>query len=68
MIDVMVFWFFYEKFQLFLESEVSVLVLKLKEFVKEKEKVYLEVVQIRSEVLQVKREKENIQIFLKFKE
>lgn len=68
MIDVMVFWFFYEKFQLFLESEVSVLVLKLKELVKEKEKVYLEVVQIRSEVLQVKREKENIQIFLKFKE
>lgn len=51
MTDVMVFRFVYEKFQSSLESEMSVLVSKLKDLVKEKEKVYLEVIQIRSEVL-----------------
>nr|XP_054342987.1 ankycorbin isoform X2 [Pongo pygmaeus] len=68
MTDAMVPRSSYEKLQSSLESEVSVLALKLKESVKEKEKVHSEVVQIRSEVSQVKREKENIQTLLKSKE
>ncbi|XP_058163633.1 ankycorbin isoform X3 [Dasypus novemcinctus] len=58
----------YEKLQSSLESEVSVLALKLKDAVKEKEKAHSEVAQIRSEVSQIKREKENIQTLLKSKE
>ncbi|XP_036740788.2 ankycorbin isoform X1 [Manis pentadactyla] len=58
----------YEKLQSSLESEVSVLASKLKDSVKEKEKAHLEVVQIRSEVSQMKREKDNIQTLLKSKE
>ncbi|XP_026948518.1 ankycorbin isoform X6 [Sagmatias obliquidens] len=58
----------YEKLQSSLESEVSVLASKLKDSVKEKEKAHSEVAQIRSEVSQMKRERENIQTLLKFKE
>ncbi|XP_067586596.1 ankycorbin isoform X4 [Pseudorca crassidens] len=58
----------YEKLQSSLESEVSVLASKLKDSVKEKEKAYSEVAQIRSEVSQMKRERENIQTLLKSKE
>ncbi|XP_023563230.1 ankycorbin isoform X2 [Octodon degus] len=58
----------YEKLQSSLESEVSVLTLKLKDSVKEKEKVYSECAHVRNEVSQVKREKENIQTLLKSKE
>ncbi|XP_069912736.1 ankycorbin isoform X8 [Oryctolagus cuniculus] len=68
MTDAMVPRSSYEKLQSSLESEVSVLTSKLKESLKEKEKVHLEVAQIRSEVSQVKREKENIQSLLKSKE
>uniref|UniRef100_A0A0N8EU35 Ankycorbin isoform a n=1 Tax=Heterocephalus glaber TaxID=10181 RepID=A0A0N8EU35_HETGA len=68
MTDAMVPRSSYEKLQSSLESEVSVLTLKLKESVKEKEKVHSEVSQVRSEVSQVKREKENIQTLLKSKE
>ncbi|XP_006156410.1 ankycorbin isoform X5 [Tupaia chinensis] len=68
MTDAMVPRSSYEKLQLSLESEVNALALKLKESVKEKEKVHLEVAQIRSEASQVKREKENIQTLLKSKE
>ncbi|XP_021569156.1 ankycorbin isoform X2 [Carlito syrichta] len=68
MTDAMVPRSSYEKLQSSLESEVSVLASKLKDSVKEKEKVHLEVAQIRSEVSQVKREKENIQTLLKSKE
>ncbi|XP_059865600.1 ankycorbin isoform X5 [Delphinus delphis] len=58
----------YEKLQSSLESEVSVLASKLKDSVKEKEKAHSEVAQIRSEVSQMKRERENIQTLLKSKE
>lgn len=58
----------YEKLQASLESEVSVLASKLRDSVKEKEKAHSEVAQIRSEVSQMKREKENIQTLLKSKE
>ncbi|XP_069348025.1 ankycorbin isoform X1 [Eulemur rufifrons] len=68
MTDAMVPRASYEKLRASLESEVSVLALKLKDSVKEKEKVHSEVAQIRSEVSQVKREKENIQTLLKSKE
>ncbi|EHB05041.1 Ankycorbin [Heterocephalus glaber] len=68
MTDAMVPRSSYEKLQSSLESEVSVLTLKLKESVKEKEKVHSEVSQVQSEVSQVKREKENIQTLLKSKE
>ncbi|XP_073933744.1 ankycorbin isoform X4 [Castor canadensis] len=68
MTDAMVPRSSYEKLQSSLESEVSVLASKLKDSVKEKEKVHSEVAQARSEVSQVKREKENIQILLKSKE
>lgn len=68
MTDAMVPRSSYEKLQSSLESEVSVLTLKLKDSVKEKEKVHAEVAQLRSEVTQVKRDKENIQTFLKCKE
>ncbi|XP_061045162.1 ankycorbin isoform X2 [Eubalaena glacialis] len=58
----------YEKLQSSLESEVSVLASKLKDSMKEKEKAHSEVAQIRSEVSQMKRERENIQTLLKSKE
>nr|XP_015090945.1 ankycorbin isoform X5 [Vicugna pacos] len=58
----------YEKLQSSLESEVSVLASKLKDSVKEKEKAHSEMAQIRSEVSQMKREKENVQTVLKSKE
>ncbi|XP_068391321.1 ankycorbin isoform X3 [Eschrichtius robustus] len=58
----------YEKLQSSLESEVSVLASKLKDSVKEKEKAHSEVAQIRSEVSQMKRERDNIQTLLKSKE
>ncbi|XP_024610434.1 ankycorbin isoform X6 [Neophocaena asiaeorientalis asiaeorientalis] len=58
----------YEKLQSSLESEVSVLAAKLKDSMKEKEKAHSEVAQIRSEVSQMKRERENIQTLLKSKE
>ncbi|XP_040118239.1 ankycorbin isoform X5 [Oryx dammah] len=68
MTDTMVPRSAYEKLQSSLESEVSVLASKLRDSVKEKEKAHSEVAQIRSEVLQMKREKENIQTLLKSKE
>ncbi|XP_012577362.1 PREDICTED: ankycorbin isoform X2 [Condylura cristata] len=68
MTDAMVPRASYEKLQSSLESEVSVLASKLKESVKEKEKAHAEVSQIRSEVSQMKREKENFQSLLKSKE
>ncbi|XP_039698635.1 ankycorbin isoform X4 [Pteropus medius] len=58
----------YEKLQSALESEVSVLASKLKDSVKEKEKAYSEVAQIRSEASQMKRERETVQTLLKSKE
>uniref|UniRef100_A0A8C5KYI7 Retinoic acid induced 14 n=1 Tax=Jaculus jaculus TaxID=51337 RepID=A0A8C5KYI7_JACJA len=58
----------YEKLQASLEREVSTLAAKLKESVKEKEKVHSEVAQARSEASRVKREKENIHTLLKSKE
>ncbi|XP_038178380.1 ankycorbin isoform X3 [Arvicola amphibius] len=68
MTDAMVPKASYEKLQASLESEVNALATKLKDSVKEKEKAHSEVAQVRSEVLQVKREKENIQTLLKSKE
>ncbi|XP_072461970.1 ankycorbin isoform X10 [Notamacropus eugenii] len=58
----------YEKLQSSLESEVSSLTSKLKDSVKEREKVSLEVAQVRNEVSQIKREKDSIQNLLKTKE
>lgn len=58
----------YEKLQSSLDSEVSALASKLKDSVKEKEKAHSEAAQIRSEVSQMKREKETIQTLLKSKE
>lgn len=58
----------YEKLQASLESEVSVLTAKLKDSLKDKEKVHSEVAQVRSEVLQARREKESIQALLKSRE
>ncbi|XP_027702051.1 ankycorbin isoform X1 [Vombatus ursinus] len=58
----------YEKLQLSLEGEVSVLTSKLKDSVKEREKASLEVAQVRNEVSQIKREKDSIQNLLKTKE
>ncbi|XP_063114118.1 ankycorbin isoform X2 [Cavia porcellus] len=68
MTDAMVPRSSYEKLQSSLESEVSVLTLKLKDSLKEKEKVHSEFAHVRSEVSQVKKEKENIQTLLKSKE
>ncbi|XP_055457000.1 ankycorbin isoform X2 [Psammomys obesus] len=68
MTDAMVPKDAYAKLQASLESEVNVLATKLKDSVKEKEKAHSEVAQARSEVSQVKREKENIQALLKSKE
>lgn len=68
MAEVMVPRAAYEKLQSSLESEVGVLASKLKDSVKEKEKAHSEVAQIRSEVSQVKREKETIQMLLKSRE
>ncbi|XP_058420250.1 ankycorbin isoform X4 [Diceros bicornis minor] len=68
MTDAMVPRSAYEKLQSSLESEVSVLASKLKDSVKEREKAHSEVTQVRSEVSQMKREKENIQTLLKSKE
>lgn len=58
----------YEKLQSSLESEVSVLASKWKDSVKERERAHSEAAQIRSEVSQLKREKETIQTLLKSKE
>ncbi|XP_036614295.1 ankycorbin isoform X1 [Trichosurus vulpecula] len=58
----------YEKLQSTLEGEVSALMSKLKDSVKEREKASLEVAQVRNEVSQIKREKDSIQNLLKTKE
>ncbi|XP_032271030.1 ankycorbin isoform X4 [Phoca vitulina] len=68
MTDAMVPRSAYAKLQSSLEGEMSVLASKLKDSVKEKEKAHSELTQIRSEVSQMKREKENIQALLKAKE
>ncbi|XP_045854698.1 ankycorbin isoform X5 [Meles meles] len=68
MTDAMVPRSAYAKLQSSLEGEVSVLASKLKDSVKEKEKAHLELTQMRSEVSQTRREKENIQALLKAKE
>ncbi|XP_029420498.1 ankycorbin isoform X2 [Nannospalax galili] len=68
MTDAMVPRSSYEKLQASLENEVSVLAAKLKDSVKEKEKVHSEVAQVRNEVSQMKRERESIQTLLKSKE
>lgn len=51
-----------------MESEVNALATKLKESVREREKAHSEVAQVRSEVSQARREKDNIQTLLKAKE
>ncbi|XP_006875442.1 PREDICTED: ankycorbin isoform X2 [Chrysochloris asiatica] len=68
MTDAMVPRSSYEKLQSSLESEVNVLASKLKDSVKEKEKAHSEIAQTRSEVSQIKKEKETIQTLLKSKE
>ncbi|XP_075397032.1 ankycorbin isoform X2 [Tenrec ecaudatus] len=58
----------YEKLQVARESEVSALASKLKDAAKEREKVHAEAAHLRSEVAQVKREKEAGHTLLKAKE
>ncbi|KAM9101493.1 ankycorbin isoform X3 [Sarcophilus harrisii] len=58
----------YEKLQLSLESEVNALTSKLQHSVKEREKVSLDLAQVRNEVSQIRREKDSIQNLLKTKE
>ncbi|XP_069483202.1 ankycorbin isoform X2 [Ambystoma mexicanum] len=57
-----------EKCKLSLEKEVNVLSCKLKDSLKEKEKVSMDIVQVKNEMLQVKGEKEVLQSLLKSKE
>ncbi|KAM8793259.1 ankycorbin-like [Eudromia elegans] len=58
----------YEKLQSSLEGEVSILSSKLKEVIKEKENVSLDVIQLRNEVLHLKGEKEGMHTLLAAKE
>uniref|UniRef100_A0A6I8NNH9 Retinoic acid induced 14 n=1 Tax=Ornithorhynchus anatinus TaxID=9258 RepID=A0A6I8NNH9_ORNAN len=58
----------YEKLRVSLEGEVSVLTSKLKDSQKEREKTTSEAAQVRSELSQLKREKENVHSLLKSKE
>ncbi|KGL75610.1 Ankycorbin, partial [Tinamus guttatus] len=58
----------YEKLQSSLEGEVSILSSKLKEVIKEKENVSLDVIQLRNEVLHLKGEKEGLHTLLAAKE
>ncbi|XP_048787942.1 ankycorbin isoform X4 [Lagopus muta] len=58
----------YEKLQSSLEGEVSLLSSKLKDVIKEKENVSLDVMQLRNEVLHLKEEKEGIHNLLEAKE
>ncbi|XP_049650147.1 ankycorbin-like [Accipiter gentilis] len=58
----------YEKLQLLLEGEVSVLSSKLKDVIKEKENVSLDAMQLRNEVLHLKEEKEGMHTLLEAKE
>ncbi|NXA44818.1 RAI14 protein, partial [Nothocercus julius] len=58
----------YEKLQNSLEGEVSILSSKLKEVIKEKENVSLDVMQLRNEVLHLKGEKEGMHALLAAKE
>ncbi|NXD14890.1 RAI14 protein, partial [Nothocercus nigrocapillus] len=58
----------YEKLQNSLEGEVSILSSKLKEVIKEKENVSLDVMQLRNEVLHLKGEKEGMHTLLAAKE
>lgn len=58
----------YEKLQSSLEGEVSILSSKLKDVIKEKENVSLDVMQLRSEVLHLKEEKEGMHNLLEAKE
>ncbi|KAM6111384.1 ankycorbin-like [Phoenicopterus ruber ruber] len=58
----------YEKLQSSLEGEVSVLLSKLKDVIKEKENVSLDAMQLRNEVLHLKEEKEGMHTLLEAKE
>ncbi|NXX54195.1 RAI14 protein, partial [Scopus umbretta] len=58
----------YEKLQSSLEGEVSVLSSKLKDVIQEKENVSLDAMQLRSEVLHLKEEKEGMHTLLEAKE
>ncbi|XP_068781292.1 ankycorbin-like isoform X2 [Struthio camelus] len=58
----------YEKLQSSLEGEVSILSSKLKDVIKEKENVSLDVTQLRNEVLHLKEEKEGMHTLLEAKE
>ncbi|XP_021236016.1 ankycorbin isoform X4 [Numida meleagris] len=58
----------YEKLQSSLEGEVSILSSKLKDVIKEKENVSLDVMQLRNEVLLLKEEKEGMHNLLEAKE
>ncbi|NXG35471.1 RAI14 protein, partial [Dromaius novaehollandiae] len=58
----------YEKLQSSLEGEVSILSSKLKDVIKEKENVSLDVIQLRNEVLHLKEEKEGMHTLLEAKE
>ncbi|KAM6105155.1 LOW QUALITY PROTEIN: ankycorbin [Pterocles gutturalis] len=58
----------YEKLQSTLESEVSVLSSKLKDVIQEKERVALDAMQLRNEVLHLREEKEGMHTLLEAKE
>uniref|UniRef100_A0A8B9PJJ0 Retinoic acid induced 14 n=1 Tax=Apteryx owenii TaxID=8824 RepID=A0A8B9PJJ0_APTOW len=58
----------YEKLQSSLEGEVSILSSKLKDIIKEKENVSLDVIQLKNEVLHLKEEKEGMHTLLEAKE
>ncbi|KAM9167746.1 ankycorbin isoform 3-T3 [Mergus octosetaceus] len=58
----------YEKLQSSLEGEVSALSSKLKDVIKEKENVSLDVMQLRNEILHLKEEKEGMHALLEAKE
>ncbi|NXD74706.1 RAI14 protein, partial [Eolophus roseicapillus] len=57
----------YEKLQSSLEREVSVLSSKLKDVIHEKEKVYLDAMQLKNEVSHLKEEKEGMHTLLEAK-
>uniref|UniRef100_A0A8C6JTB9 Uncharacterized protein n=1 Tax=Melopsittacus undulatus TaxID=13146 RepID=A0A8C6JTB9_MELUD len=58
----------YEKLQSSLEREVNVLSSKLKDVIHEKEKVYLDAMQLRNEVSHLKEEKEGMHTLLEAKD
>ncbi|KAM9509581.1 ankycorbin isoform 1-T2 [Guaruba guarouba] len=58
----------YEKLQSSLDREVSVLSSKLKDVIHEKEKVYLDAMQLRNEVSHLKEEKEGMHTLLEAKD